>query len=62
MGDEVGVERIVRAVVSLFFRVCMVLAVLFFAHRGEWDWAWLLLGIFAVGYLVDIRDSIKDLQ
>lgn len=60
-GDEAKVERIIRAVVSLFIQIATVFLVLFLAYRGAWNWAWLWLGIFAMSYLIDIRDAIRKL-
>jgi hypothetical protein len=59
--NDAKVERLVRAGVSLFFQVVMLIVVVRFAHYGQWNWAWLWLGIFAVGYLSDIREAIRKL-
>ncbi len=59
--DNARVASIIRAVTSLVIQVAIVALVFFLAYKGEWQWAYLWLGIFAMAYLIDIRDAIRKL-
>lgn len=55
-------ERIVRAVVDLVWGLFMVATVVWQAWYGHWNWAWLLLGLFALDQLTNLTQYVRAIS
>lgn len=55
-------EKIIDVLFTLLWRVGMAVVIFVLAYCGRWDWAWLWMGIFALGYLADASSELHRIR